>query len=241
MCFFDVETREAWAFVGPFATPEAAQAATRASEADARLSVALEIGDVSERFVTELLATPGAAPPIGEPSYYEMRTVRFPSADAPRARAVLETYFLPTGAANGLAVLQFVRTDGGTDQIAFIGGYPAEAAARESTRVSDARWSAVLADAGEPPNPRERRAAFGGLKLDREARVVATARIADTEPAPPAPASMETVTVQAGDTLSAISLRRYGTVSRVDAIVRANADLIADPDLIFPGQVLKLP
>lgn len=50
-----------------------------------------------------------------------------------------------------------------------------------------------------------------------------------------------TVTVQAGDTLSRIALRRYGSLEAVDAIVRANADRIADANLIFPGQVLTLP
>jgi nucleoid-associated protein YgaU len=51
----------------------------------------------------------------------------------------------------------------------------------------------------------------------------------------------EQVTVQAGDTLSKIALARYGSFDRVAAIVAANAELIADPNLIFPGQVLVLP
>jgi nucleoid-associated protein YgaU len=49
------------------------------------------------------------------------------------------------------------------------------------------------------------------------------------------------VTVKPGDTLSTIARRRYADVGMVDAIVAANADLIEDPDLIYPGQVLELP
>lgn len=48
-----------------------------------------------------------------------------------------------------------------------------------------------------------------------------------------------TVTVQPGDTLGAIARRLYGDRSRAAALAAANA--IANPDLIYPGQVLRLP
>jgi nucleoid-associated protein YgaU len=51
----------------------------------------------------------------------------------------------------------------------------------------------------------------------------------------------DTYTVQAGDTLSAIAQRHYGKASRWHAIFEANRDQIDDPDLIRPGQVLRLP
>ena len=47
--------------------------------------------------------------------------------------------------------------------------------------------------------------------------------------------------VQRGDTLSAIARANYGDGSRFPLIVRANPNLITDPNLIFPGQVLKVP
>lgn len=47
------------------------------------------------------------------------------------------------------------------------------------------------------------------------------------------------VTVQSGDTLGSIALRTYGDRMRALDIARAND--IANPDLIFPGQVLNLP
>ena len=47
--------------------------------------------------------------------------------------------------------------------------------------------------------------------------------------------------VRRGDTLSAIARTHYGSASQFPLIVRANPNQISDPDLIFPGQVLKIP
>jgi LysM repeat protein len=47
--------------------------------------------------------------------------------------------------------------------------------------------------------------------------------------------------VRSGDTLSAIALTHYGDANDYPLIVRANPTQISDPDLIFPGQVLKIP
>jgi nucleoid-associated protein YgaU len=52
-------------------------------------------------------------------------------------------------------------------------------------------------------------------------------------------AAGETYTVQAGDSLSKIA-SRYSGVSWKE-IWEANRDQISDPDLIHPGQVLKIP
>jgi len=54
-------------------------------------------------------------------------------------------------------------------------------------------------------------------------------------------AGERTYTVQAGDTLSHIAQRQYGKASRWHAIFDANRDQLDNPDLIQPGQVLKLP
>ena len=51
----------------------------------------------------------------------------------------------------------------------------------------------------------------------------------------------QTYTVRAGDTLSHIAQQHYGKASRWHAIFEANRDQLDDPDLIRPGQVLKLP
>lgn len=50
-----------------------------------------------------------------------------------------------------------------------------------------------------------------------------------------------THTVQSGDTLTAISNAFYGNGGQVSVIQRANAHIISDPNLIFPGQVLRIP
>ena len=55
-----------------------------------------------------------------------------------------------------------------------------------------------------------------------------------------APAA-RTYTVVAGDSLSKIAQRELGDASRWRAIYDANRDTIKDPDLIHPGQVLKMP
>ena len=54
-------------------------------------------------------------------------------------------------------------------------------------------------------------------------------------------AGIQTYTVQKGDTLSHIAHHHYGKASKWHAIFEANRDQLDNPDLIQPGQVLKLP
>lgn len=48
-------------------------------------------------------------------------------------------------------------------------------------------------------------------------------------------------TVVAGDSLSRIAKREYGDANAWTRIYEANRDIIKDPDLIYPGQTLKIP
>jgi len=48
-------------------------------------------------------------------------------------------------------------------------------------------------------------------------------------------------TVQAGDTLSAIADQFYGDRARFTTIFEANRNVLDDPDVIFPGQELRIP
>jgi nucleoid-associated protein YgaU len=48
-------------------------------------------------------------------------------------------------------------------------------------------------------------------------------------------------TVVSGDTLSALAQTWYGDASLWPRIFEANRDQIVDPNLIFPGQELRLP
>jgi len=62
------------------------------------------------------------------------------------------------------------------------------------------------------------------------------------KPAPtPAPAAPRTYTVVKGDTLSRIAKQFYGDANKWRKIFEANGDVIKNPDLIHPGQVLKIP
>lgn len=58
----------------------------------------------------------------------------------------------------------------------------------------------------------------------------------------PAPKAKEQAyTVQSGDTLSKISKQFYGDANSYMRIFDANKDQLKDPNVIKPGQVLKIP
>ena len=57
----------------------------------------------------------------------------------------------------------------------------------------------------------------------------------------PAPAAPRTYPVVKGDTLSSIAKQFYGDANKWRKIFEANGDVIKNPDLIHPGQVLKIP
>lgn len=50
-----------------------------------------------------------------------------------------------------------------------------------------------------------------------------------------------TYTVKSGDSLSAIAKREYGDAGKWKRIYEANRDTIDNPDLIHPGQELRIP
>ena len=58
----------------------------------------------------------------------------------------------------------------------------------------------------------------------------------------PSPAwQSRTYTVEKGDTLSKIAKKFYGDASDYNQIFDANKPMLADPDKIYPGQVLRIP
>lgn len=63
------------------------------------------------------------------------------------------------------------------------------------------------------------------------------------DPGPPVGTSGQdqTYTVVAGDSLSKIAKRYYGDANQWRRIHEANRDQITNPDLIHPGQRLKIP
>jgi len=48
-------------------------------------------------------------------------------------------------------------------------------------------------------------------------------------------------TVQRGDSLSKISKEYYGDAMKYNVIFEANKPMLKDPNLIYPGQVLRIP
>jgi len=61
------------------------------------------------------------------------------------------------------------------------------------------------------------------------------------EPAPPPASAPRIYTVVSGDSLSKIAQREYGKASLWPRIFEANKDQIKNPDLIHPGQKLRIP
>ena len=59
--------------------------------------------------------------------------------------------------------------------------------------------------------------------------------------AQPAAGAVSSYTVKSGDTLSAIAEREYGDAGQWRRIFEANRETIDNPDLIHPGQELKIP
>ena len=81
---------------------------------------------------------------------------------------------------------------------------------------------------------------------DWDKDVVADIKVNATAPqsapaAQPAAAPTISYTVQSGDTLSAIAKKFLGNANEYMDIFNANRDQLTDPDMIKPGQVLKIP
>jgi len=69
----------------------------------------------------------------------------------------------------------------------------------------------------------------------------ATASAAGQSAAPAASQANQTYTVKAGDTLSKIAKAQLGSPDAYMRIFDANRDQLTDPDMIKPGQVLRMP
>jgi len=59
--------------------------------------------------------------------------------------------------------------------------------------------------------------------------------------AAPAPQAPSTYTVKSGDTLSKIAKSQLGDANAYMDIFNANRDQLTDPNVVRPGQVLKIP
>ena len=48
-------------------------------------------------------------------------------------------------------------------------------------------------------------------------------------------------TIQKGDSLSKVAQAQYGDPMKWKALFEANREVIKDPDLIYPGQQIRIP
>jgi nucleoid-associated protein YgaU len=64
---------------------------------------------------------------------------------------------------------------------------------------------------------------------------------ADGISSPPQHAQVEYYTIQKGDTLSGIAKNYYGKANDYPRIFDANREVIKNPDLIYPGQKIRIP
>ncbi|HTO03023.1 MAG TPA: LysM peptidoglycan-binding domain-containing protein, partial [Opitutus sp.] len=80
----------------------------------------------------------------------------------------------------------------------------------------------------------------------RPGRPQAAAAVVPATNPEPAPTPIETPaarthTVVLGDTLGKISRQYYGTAARWEEILRANGDIIRDPNVLTVGTTLRIP
>jgi nucleoid-associated protein YgaU len=59
--------------------------------------------------------------------------------------------------------------------------------------------------------------------------------------APPAPEQFDFYTIKRGDSLSKIARQYYGDAMKYPVLFEANREIIKNPDLIYPGQVIRVP
>jgi len=57
----------------------------------------------------------------------------------------------------------------------------------------------------------------------------------------PSPSRSEVYTVKPGDTLAEIAMHVYGNPERWTEVYEANRDRLANPDLLTPGETLRIP
>lgn len=65
--------------------------------------------------------------------------------------------------------------------------------------------------------------------------------VADEFEAPPQTEKVEYYEIVSGDTLSGIAKKFYGNASAYPKIFEANREVIQDPNLIYPGQKIRIP
>ncbi len=79
------------------------------------------------------------------------------------------------------------------------------------------------------------------VKADNIVNAIEVEKAPEPEPVPEPVSAERFYEVVSGDTLGAISQKYYGQASNYMKIFEANRDILDSPDLIKPGQNLKIP
>jgi len=211
------------------ATPPRLAPATPAPPADAVATVtAMPSGETPAA---------GALVPLAAPLRSDAAGVRL-MASAPLAGAAVRLDSVDYGAA-GDVVLRGRAAPGGIVRATLSGLPPAEVAPDPDgtwtlrlPRVAPGDYRLDIARASEPGAPGTDRVT---VPFRRAAPADVAAALAGAR------AGARIVTVQPGATLWAIARDRYGDGARFVQVYDANRDAIGDPDLIYPGQVFRLP
>lgn len=75
----------------------------------------------------------------------------------------------------------------------------------------------------------------GNVKGVEAVNDMMTVKIADPEP------ELKYYTIEKGDSLSKIAKEVYGDYKKWTELFEANREVIKDPDLIYPGQTIRIP
>ena len=75
----------------------------------------------------------------------------------------------------------------------------------------------------------------GNVKNVEKVNDMLTVRVEEVEPEP------RFYTIEKGDSLSKIAKEIYGDYKKWEALFDANKEVIEDPDLIYPGQQIRIP
>jgi nucleoid-associated protein YgaU len=65
--------------------------------------------------------------------------------------------------------------------------------------------------------------------------------VADNLQAPPQKAKVDYYVIKSGDTLSKLAKQYYGNAQEYPRLFEANREVIQDPNLIYPGQKIRIP
>ncbi len=75
----------------------------------------------------------------------------------------------------------------------------------------------------------------GNVKNVEAVNDMLTVKVAEPEP------ELRYYTIERGDSLSKIAKEVYGDFNKWEALFAANKEVIKDPDLIYPGQTIRIP